>query len=1721
MLSGMVAFPAWADGGRGGAADGDAGWAGGTGWTGNPGQSAQYAADDGGGGGGAGGGAGGQGSQDPVFHHGGGNGGTGGLNGNGMGAPTIANTGTLAGTAGGAGGDGDNEIFVSSATGGGGGGAGGYGAVVTGAGASSNSGTITGGTGGSGGTSQGSGSEGGGGGGGGVGLQLATGGVTFTNSGSITGGNGGSGGFGYGALNSTGGAGGNGGDGVNFSGSGTLVNTGFIQGGNGASGGGAHFTGTTGANGVGGAGVVGAGITVINGGSIAGGVSASGVRANAITFTGGTNMLVLQAGATFVGNVVVAGGTGTLALGGASSSSFDVSQIGSLYQGFTTLQVASGTWSLTGSPTTTVPWTLTGGVLSITSDSVLGPASSGLIMAGGTLQTSSFVFSSRSLTLVAGTMSTITTPDTFTLQGLINGGGGLIVAAGTFQIGEGLGGSNASNYTGPTIIQSGATLQIQGGAFVLSPNSAFTIASGGVLDVAATSQTIGSLAGGGTVTNSVNSLGQLIVGGNNTSTTFSGNLQDGAGPLSLVKSGTGTMILSGVNSYSGGTTVQGGILQGSSSGLQGNIVNNAAVVFDQGSNGTYAGSMSGSGSLTKIGAGSLRVSGASTYSGPTSLLAGRLHVTGGSGVLSPNSAYTIASGAVLDVGGAGQTIAALAGSGTVTSTGSTTGTLTTGGNNASTVFSGNLRDGEDGGRLALVKTGAGTLNLTGSNTYGGGTTVLGGILQGDHRSLQGNIANDSLVVFHQNDSGRYAGNMSGAGILNVRGVGVLHLTGSNSYTGGTILSGVILRGGPGSIQGDIRNDSGVILETDTAGTYSGNMIGSGGLEKRGRGTLVMTGANSYTAGTFVAEGTLQGNTASLQGTIFNNGAVVFDQATDGTYAGDMVGSGSFAKSGAGTLFVTGLARYQGATTIQAGTLRVNGGNNILAPNSAYTVATGAVLDLGGTTQTLGSLAGSGTVTNGGGSAATLVVGGSNASTSFGGSLLDGTGSLALVKTGNGTLFVSGASSYSGPTSLLAGRLQVTGGSGVLSANSAYTIGAGATLDLGGTGQTIGSLAGSGTVTNTGTTGATLSTGGNNATTTFGGNLQDGGGSLALVKTGTGTLNLLGANSYSGGTTVTAGILQGNSASLQGAILNNATVVFDQDGGSGSYGGAMTGSGSLVVQGGGQLTMTGTSSYAGPTTVNGTTLVVNGSLASAVTLNGGALGGSGSVGSLVSNGATLMPGNSIGTLTVNGSFVQAGGTYQLEVNGQRQNDRINVTGAATINGGTVAVTALQGSYANSTTYTILNAGGGVTGTYAGITENLAFLTPTLSYDANNVFLTLALQGAAFSGFEGNTPNQAAVGYALDQSYATATGDFATVIGALAGLTTQQAPAALNAISGQPWADMGTANVAGATLFMNAVAQQMQLARGAPAAAGQRQALAQACDVAACEALSPFSVWGSLLGGTGSVGGDSNASTLTYTMGGAAAGIDYRVDPRFLVGLGVGYSAASMWVDGFQGKGWSNAVSFAAYGSFAPTGGLAGFYADVLAGYGYSGNQMQRQITIPNLAPRTASGSTGVNQFLGQAEIGWQVPVYAPAQASVTPFARFQAVSSTQSGFSEGGAGSLGLNVQQQTTNALRTVLGADLAGAIPLGDQRTLELALRLGWQHEYAYTGRPITAAFSGAPQAAFTVYGATPQRDAAVVGFSANTRVAEATQIYLRYDGELATGTDNHALTAGLRISW
>ena len=1274
------------------------------------------------------------------------------------------------------------------------------------------------------------------------------------------------------------------------------------------------------------------GFDTTSSGTYAGTMSGSGVLA---AFGAGT--LILTGNNTYTGGTTILGGN-TLQLGNGGTTgmiagnvdiesggvlafnrSDNISFAGNISGDGAVAYMGPGTVTLTGLNTYTGGTAVVGGIVQAGSDSSFGTAGAMLTLAGGTIQATASFSIARPITLAGPGGTFDTNGNALTLAGAITGTGALVkVGAGNLIL------SGTNDYTGGTTVSAGTltgtTTSLQGD---ITNNSA-------------------------------------VVFDQTTSGIYTGVM---SGTGNLTKTGVGTLILTANNTYTGGTIITGGILQlgngGTTGMIAGDVINNGVLAFNRSDNVVFAGNISGSGSISYMGRGTVTLTGSSTYTGGTAISRGT--VQAGS-----DSAFGAAGTTLTVVGGTIQATASFTIARPITLT-TPGGTFDTNGNTLTL-------QGAISGTGGLTKTGTGTLILTGTNSYTGGTTVTAGILQGTTSSLQRNIVNNAAVVFDQSTDGSYGSVLSGTGSLTKAGSGNVTLTGTNTYTGGTTVSGGTLTGSTTNLQGNIVNNAAVVFDQDTNGTYAGVLLGTGALTKTGYGNVTLTGANRYSGGTTVSGGMLTGNTTSLQGNIVNDSAVVFNQGTDGTYAGIMSGTGGLTKSGAGNLTLSGANSYSGGTTVSGGTLI-------------------------GTTSSL-----QGNILN----------------------------NAAVVFTGGGTY---------------AGNMTGTG---------------------------------------------------------------------SLNVSTTGLLILSGTNAYAGGTTINSGTLQGNAASLQGNILNNAALVFDQAT-TGTYAGVITGTGSLTKTGAGLLNLTGNNVVGGGTTVSGGVLAVNGSMTSNVTVtNGGALGGNGQlIGALAVNGGTVAPGNSIGTMTVTGNFSQTGGVYQVEVNSAGQNDKIVATGTATINGGTVQVLAASGTYQRNTTYTIVSATGGLSGTYSGVSSNLAFLTPSLSYDANNVYLLLAQTANAFAA-GARTRDQYAVGTALDIASPTATGDFNTVLNALAALTAQQGAAALDAISGQPYADFGSVNVGASLTFMNTLGQQIAAARGGGTAT--RVALAEACEIACDTADQPkWGVWISGLGGFGSIGGNANAGTLTYNLGGVAVGADYRFDPRFLVGLAFGYSSGRQWVNGFQGNGNSDNYSAALYASF----NQGGLYVDALAGYAYSDNRLQRVMQIPGLATRYANGGTGANQFLGQIEAGYKIGVYEAAQATITPFARFQTVAVSQNAFGESGAQSLNLSVAQQNTTSVRTVIGADFGASVPVGLERPLAITLRLGWAHEYADTARPMTAAFAGAPTAAFTVYGAQPLRDAAVIGFGLNAQIGASTSLYARYDGEITGRDDSHAISAGLRMTW
>jgi autotransporter-associated beta strand protein len=656
----------------------------------------------------------------------------------------------------------------------------------------------------------------------------------------------------------------------------------------------------------------------------------------------------------------------------------------------------------------------------------------------------------------------------------------------------------------------------------------------------------------------------------------------------------------------------------------------------------------------------------------------------------------------------------------------------------------------------IVHNSIGALTFANSATAGNALVTNNSFMEFDDTSTAGTatITNNGAVTFAFNST---AGN---AKIVNNGGGSLVSFTDSATAGNATITTNAgaqtqfVSSSTPG--QARLINAGGTVELSGTSGPLGNNMISAGSIEGSG---IFFLGANQLTVG---------GNNLST---------TVSGSIQDG---GSFGGTGaSLVKVGTGTLTLSGANTYTGGTTINGGTIAVSADNNLGDPAGGLVFGGGALQ----TTATFTTArpvtlnAGGGTFSPDAGTALTLA------------GAVGGAGGLTMA--GGGTLILAGASSYVGGTTVNSGTLQLRLGASLTPAG-ALTVNGG-TFNLNGNIQTVGALSGMGGTIALGSGMLTTSSASN---TTLASVIT---GSGSLVKQGGGILALTGSNTYSGGTTVSGGLINFATANnlgsgmvtlagggLQWAAGNTTDIsarlaplgasggTFDTNGNNVTLAAGLSGSGGLAKQGSGILNLAGTSTYSGPTSVAAGTLAVNGSITSNVTVGAaGTLGGNGTITGNVVNAGTLAPGNSIGTLNVSGSYIQAAGSfYQVEANAAGQADRINVGGAASIQGGTVQVLAAAGSYANSTTYTILRANGGVAGVYSGVTSNFAFLTPTLSYDANDVFLTLALGQNAFTSFSGITPNQKAVGIALNQSFANASGDFATVIGALAGLNTAQ-------------------------------------------------------------------------------------------------------------------------------------------------------------------------------------------------------------------------------------------------------------------------------------------------------------------------------------------------------------
>lgn len=254
----------------------------------------------------------------------------------------------------------------------------------------------------------------------------------------------------------------------------------------------------------------------------------------------------------------------------------------------------------------------------------------------------------------------------------------------------------------------------------------------------------------------------------------------------------------------------------------------------------------------------------------------------------------------------------------------------------------------------LEMDGEGTLILTnGANAYQGGTSIQNGTLQVSGDGQLGNVA--GVVSISQsgtlNTTANFTSNRTfqspNQGIIDVdggttltlsgvlrnqgspgafikNGSGTLILNGVNTYTNGTTVNAGILQGTTDGIQGKVQNDALVIFDQITPGTYRGDMSGIGSLTKNGIGTVTLTGVNSYQGVTTINGGELQGDTQSLQGSITNNATLTFNQSNVGVFNGTISGTGTLNKQGVGIVVMSGTQPLTGTTNINVGAIQLNG-----------------------------------------------------------------------------------------------------------------------------------------------------------------------------------------------------------------------------------------------------------------------------------------------------------------------------------------------------------------------------------------------------------------------------------------------------------------------------------------------------------------------------------------------------------------------------------------------------------------------------------------------------------------------------------------------------------------------------------------------------------------------------------------------------------------------------
>jgi fibronectin-binding autotransporter adhesin len=851
------------------------------------------------------------------------------------------------------------------------------------------------------------------------------------------------------------------------------------------------------------------------------------------------------------------------------------------------------------------------------------------------------------LTVGEGGTGTLTVQD----QGLVQ--------AANFYLGSTFYG--VSGGTG-TLYLNGGTLSVP--QVVNNQNTTGTLFfNGGVLQATADSSDF--ISAGGTLNTYVQTGGAIIDSNGNTITVnqpllhaSNGSAVDGG----LTKVGNGTLVLTAVNTYTGPTTVQQGVLQlGTGAAGQDGIIQSPTIELNDGTTltynlagpQTYSGVISGPGTVMKTGIGSITLAGANTYSGGTIVSQGILSFAN-TGAQPSAGTTSVAAGATLALGvGTASGYFTSANLDALFANALPNVTLDPASNVGidTTVGDFTYTSSIPSTSLGLTKIGPNRLTLTGANAYSGQTIVGGGILTvAGNGSLGGPIfvgemGAGTLTIQDQAHvqatsfalGSAMNGVPGGTGTLFLNGgiLSVPQIVNDSGTTGQLYFNGGVLQNTAnssdfispsGTLTAYIQTGGAVIDSNDGRVTINQPLLhdGSGpavdgGLTKIGDGTLILTSVNTYTGVTTVQRGVLQlGNGAAGQEAIIQSASVVlnpgtalvYDLASMENFSGVISGSGTVVKTGPGTITLAGANSYSGGTVVNQGTLTF--ANTAAQPASGTTiVAAGATLAL-----EVGAPAG---YFNSGNLDALFANALPNVSMDPASSVgIDTTPgdytyassapnkAFGLTKLGPNTLTLTGPSVYTGPTTIEQGILQVgTGAAGqdgvIQGPTIAVNAGTSLAYNLAGAQTYSGVISGSGAVTKTGIGSITLA----GANTYSGGTVVNQG---VLSFANTAAQPVAGTTIVAAGATLALGVGTANgyftSANLDSLFANAlpnvsldpaSNVGIDTTGGDFTYASSIPSTTlGLSKIGPNTLTLSGTNSYTGPTTILGGALAVSSS-----------------------------------------------------------------------------------------------------------------------------------------------------------------------------------------------------------------------------------------------------------------------------------------------------------------------------------------------------------------------------------------------------------------------------------------------------------------------------------------------------------------------------------------------